>query len=975
MMTGDTSANFETLSLTDAEWVDQACDRFEKAWRGGEWPCIEAYLDAVPATGRRILLLELVKLELELRRDLGEHPSAVEYAIRFADLRSEIDLLFRRDRPSAVGDTTIPVDMPVPAGDAPTVDISTLAGDPEDLKTLPRLNGDLGRQVGDYLLLDRIGHGGMGVVYRALQRGTRRIVALKLIKSDWRGDSTTNSNNQAAKRFTDEAKAHASLDHENIVPLHDAGHVDGLLYFSMRLIKGRSLAQRLLSDGPLEPRKAAYYVEAIARAVQYAHDHNILHRDLKPSNIMVDENDRPYLIDLGLARSLDATDFTSLSGKVMGTAEYMSPEQAQGRSDIDHRTDVYGLGATLFALLTGRPPFTGDDPMVVLRKVIDEEPSWPRAGNRVVDRELKAICLKSLEKDRERRIAGAGALAKALRDYLEYRPTGITTPSPWARLEKWVKRKPWRATAAVLGVAATVILAASLGWHARQSRIEARALLQDVLTVPVIQLPDKLAQISRIRSWVDPLLRSARARAVGDPASEFRLSLALLEGEPERAPELARLLLELGLDEHAIATTSLRPHWHVVSPMLFQVLDDPASPVPRRGRAAAALITLDSPSTPAGHAYDELKIAPDPERGAYLLDWLARSRIDPRVLVDRLAIEPDVSIQRRLILALSELSEGESHEGLFQETIARFAALYRDHPDPGVHSCLARLLRRLGSGNLLDEVDASMRGKPSDGRRWLVTSWGKTMAIIGGEDDPIPVAGPIATPLPRFAIGVAETTMRDYLAFKPEHVAIRKRNLSTIESRPELPADFVSYNDAAEYCNWRTLRDGLPESERCYSANRVGDRLELVPNYSTRRGYRLPSLAEWEKAARAGTISNRYFGPDPTLIRSYAWGISNADFRSHQVAELRPNDYGLFDILGNLIEWCYNPSPVHDRLCRCGAADGASCQTIRFISQRGGCYLYVDGELVARPNHDRLDERRPNEGYSYTGFRIVKGLP
>ena len=202
----------------------------------------------------------------------------------------------------------------------------------------------------------------------------------------------------------------------------------------MRLINGRSLGQMVLSDGPLAPRRAAYYIEAIARAIQYAHDHQVVHRDVKPGNILVGENDRPYLIDLGLAKSLEATDYTTLTGKALGTAEYMSPEQARGDDDIGFPTDVYGLGATLFTLLTGRPPFSGPGPLVVLRKVIDEEPVWPRERDKPVGPELKAICLKCLEKNPANRFASAGELAVVLKKYLMYEPTGVTRPRPWVRL-------------------------------------------------------------------------------------------------------------------------------------------------------------------------------------------------------------------------------------------------------------------------------------------------------------------------------------------------------------------------------------------------------------------------------------------------------------------------------------------------------------------------------------------------------------
>ncbi len=208
------------------------------------------------------------------------------------------------------------------------------------------------------------------------------------------------------------------------MPIYEVGHVEGVVYFSMRLIDGQNLGRMIRDNGPLGPRRAAGYIEPIARAVQYAHDRAILHRDLKPSNIMVDRADRPHLIDLGLCKSLESTEATSLAGRPMGTAEYMSPEQARGDPKVGTAVDVYGLGATLFSLLTGSPPFIGNTPAVVLRRVLDDDPDWPRERDRAVGRELKAVCLKCLEKDPARRFPTAGALADALHRYLRDEPTG-----------------------------------------------------------------------------------------------------------------------------------------------------------------------------------------------------------------------------------------------------------------------------------------------------------------------------------------------------------------------------------------------------------------------------------------------------------------------------------------------------------------------------------------------------------------------
>ena len=230
---------------------------------------------------------------------------------------------------------------------------TTVDGRPGEPGDSPQVDGAVGRTLGDYIILERLGAGGMGVVYRALQRDARRLVALKLIKAEWWGDSTVPGDRRAESRFRNEAQALAQLEHDHIVPIYDVGHAEGVVYFSMRLIKGRSLGRMVREGGPLDPRRAAAYVEPIARAVQYAHDRGIVHRDLKPSNIMVDEEDRPYLIDLGLCKSLEATDATSQVGRPMGTAEYMSPEQVRGDRTAGKAVDVYGLGATLLSLLTG----------------------------------------------------------------------------------------------------------------------------------------------------------------------------------------------------------------------------------------------------------------------------------------------------------------------------------------------------------------------------------------------------------------------------------------------------------------------------------------------------------------------------------------------------------------------------------------------------------------------------------------------
>src|SRR5512132_642045 len=309
------------------------------------------------------------------------------------------------------------------------------------------------KDFGDYELLQEIGRGGQGVVYRARQKSLNRIVALKVIGlAHWATEAHV-------KRFRLEAEAAASLNHPCIVPIYEVGERDGACYFSMGLVEGGQL-DAVAKREPMPIRHAAELIAKLARTVHYAHEHGILHRDIKPGNILLDTKGEPHLTDFGLARLAETESTVTRTMEVLGTPSYMAPEQAVGNNArVAGATDIYGLGAVLYQLLTGHPPFAGGTTFETVRLVLDTEPRQPRLWNPKVDRDLSTICLKCLEKDPKRRYSSALALAEDLERWLKHEPIRARRTGMVTRGRKWVRRNP---TSALL-VASLVALAAAIG--------------------------------------------------------------------------------------------------------------------------------------------------------------------------------------------------------------------------------------------------------------------------------------------------------------------------------------------------------------------------------------------------------------------------------------------------------------------------------------------------------------------------------
>jgi serine/threonine-protein kinase len=398
-MSDNDSTLHEPLTLAVVREVDDACERFLKARDSGQRPRIEDYLGKVGGQARSALLAYLLQEELEYRVRNGERPTEEEYLGRFS-------------------------------GPDEQVVKRVFAALPEG--ALPHLR--------DYRVVAEIGRGGQGVVFKAWDQKAERFVALKMVLVGGMAFA------EAARRFLDGARAAARLHHPGLVTIYEVNEYEGRLYFTMELVTGGSLEDHL-GDRPMRCRRAAEIVQTVARAIHHAHEHGIVHRDLKPANILLDEAGQPHVTDFGLAKILDSPTGQTVSGAIFGTVGCMPPEQAQAKKDVGPAADVYGLGAVLYALLTGHPPFQAGNVLDTLDQVIRHKPAPPRLLNPAIDRDLETICLKCLEKDPAARYPSAEEVAADLGRYLggesiSARPTNPIL-SGFQKRRKVIDPLPW----------------------------------------------------------------------------------------------------------------------------------------------------------------------------------------------------------------------------------------------------------------------------------------------------------------------------------------------------------------------------------------------------------------------------------------------------------------------------------------------------------------------------------------------------
>jgi formylglycine-generating enzyme required for sulfatase activity/serine/threonine protein kinase len=787
--------------------------------------------------------------------------------------------------------------------------------------------------------------GGLGEVFVARDQELRREVALKEIQERHAGHP------ESRARFLLEAEVTGSLEHPGIVPVYGLGcYADGRPFYAMRFIQGDTLKDaihafhqadqsgRSESGRSLELRQLLGRFVDVCNAIAYAHSRGVLHRDIKPANIMLGKFGETLVVDWGLAKVMgqgggeggegplvpgrggDAA--MTQSGVALGTPAYMSPEQAVGKLDqLGPASDVYSLGATLYCLLTGQAPFAEADVGAVLARVQRGDFPRPRQVNRRVPAALEAVCLKAMGNKPQDRYATPRELAEEVEHWLGDEPVGAYR-EPWpTRAGRWVRRHQ----TPVAGV--TALLLTSLIAVGISSALILRE--QERKLAVARQLEETALQHTTFVTYgpqvVTPKYSTMRFKRLVGAKADLYAELLLDLRQPAAAEALGPLLRE-----ELEKTAPDKPTDADMQQLAF-----------RQANAAVTLLHLGEPEG----VWPLLAHSSDPTRRTYLTQHLGPYGIPAAVVLDRLQVEKDVSARRALLLSLGEYPlDKVLTDRLVQDyptdvakmvvgvatvfaLVDRLVQEYRTDPDPGIHAAIEWLLRQWHEDARLPKLKdyqpkATNQWQPT----WYVNGQGQTLTVIprpGEFQMGSPESEPHRTPderphwrkIPRsFAIAAKEVTVAEFRRFLRDNPAIEKEfaadghladleKYSPADDGPRLKVDWYT---AAAYCNWLSRQEGLPQAEWCYPSGKDQIRPGMVmpEGYLRRKGYRLPTEAEWEYACRTGARTNRSFGRSEALLGKYAWYDQNAEGHAHPVGRLRPNDLGLFDMLGNAAEWC-----------------------------------------------------------------------
>ena len=764
---------------------------------------------------------------------------------------------------------------------------------------------------GDYEILEPIAEGGMGVVYKARQAKLNRLVALKMIRSCELADEAQ------IERFYSEAQAAAKLDHPGIVPVHEVGQQNGQHFFSMAFVDGMSLHEWVNNGGLLRPTRAAELMKTIAEAVQFGHEKGIVHRDIKPHNILLDETESPRVTDFGLAKHGDSE--MTVAGQVMGTPSYMPPEQAEGRPEaIGVVSDVYSLGATLYYVLTGRPPFQAAAPTETLRQVINDDPVPPRTLNPDIPRNLETICLKCLRKQPAGRYASAQEFADDLARWLENRPIVARRVTAIEKTWLWCRRRP-----VILGAGMAILFAAAVfaglaaAEQRRNLRDRVRTTVNSISTTRGVILPplkdlDEFPRemvLAELREQFEDTtdgrkLPLAYALAYyGDVRAEFLVS-QVARASPDEVDNLVAALGKSKAESIAALKKAAR-----------------AAERQKNWRHKARLALLASYLEAHSLAEEMCRLQPYPQR-TWFIEECSTWHGDLSKLLQLAADSDNGPLRASLVLAAGSAPESDVSAVTKQRWERSLTSWYQSRPDALTHSASAWCIQNWKLS--LPEIASSK--SPLGGMDWHVNGAGMTMLKIPAgrfvrRNTSLPphikAIEQTVTLTRSFLLADSEVTRGQFQQFindsdypnteKPSNWPEERSRRSPTERHP---VTWVKWYDAVLFCNWLSKKEGLTpcyertgEKETIYvfqgkRKKREYDVWRLVPSAN---GYRLPTEAEWEYACRAGTRTRFSHGDDESLLDRYA--VYRAS-RTEVGRSRLPNARGLFDVHGNVWEFC-----------------------------------------------------------------------
>ena len=807
------------------------------------------------------------------------------------------------------------------------------------------------RYFGEYEILEELGAGGMGVVYKARQSKLKRIVAIKMIRSGELASS------QDVQRFEAEAKAAARLSHPGIVSLHEVGIHHGHHFYTMDYVEGGSLSQ-LHRDKPIESRRAATLVRGLAESMSYAHEQGIVHRDLKPANILLTTEGTPRITDFGLAKRMRTEEESyaptmTESGQILGTAGYMSPEQAAGKSQlVGPPADIYSLGAVLYALLTSRAPFVGETPSQTILQVLHNEPVSPRALNADVPRDLETICLKCLQKEPHKRYGTAKGLADDLTLYLEGKPVRARPVSSVERGWRWCRRNVVL-TALMVMIMLVAFCSPLLLLHHLMTLVDgvqdARGAMQPKMIDELHRYPDPLVKrvlVHRFHNESDLHRKRSIAYALasfGVVETEFLVSQIDSIDEADTGNLIDALardqITSLAALRAAAVGCTIQKRW--------------------REKSQLGIVALQLGDSGTAEEMCQLQNKGDLVQRSVFVDEFPRWDIDLIKLATHVVSRDEVGLRTAVMLGIGKIPAKRltpKEQGVWQKLAENW---FLTISDTTTHSACDWLLRRWKVA--LPEISPTDEGKTN--RDWNANSQGVTMLRIpAGPFGPFQrLARSGAAPRYKDAIiseafwlSDREITVGQFQTFLDDPDAVKPDSwISTSKlfgDADDFPVRNVSWNDAVLYCNWLSIKESLPPAY-VETSRVIEDGGKLAYTWSRiegARGYRLPREIEWEYACRAGTTTNFSSGDDIELFGNYAHFVASAP---ESCGVKLPNAWGLWDMHGNVWEWC-------DDLAR-----------LRFNhTVRGGSF----NGTAASVDCDSVGSYSFNRRFTNHGFRVAR---